>query len=337
MPGDGGPSSLGGARVDSGDAMQTVSRASIRKRHRVAFYTFIAMVIVPFALILGYLEIFAQDQFSSEAGFSVRKEEGASSVNSIGGLAQLTGAASTDAEILYDFIRSQDLVQRVDGELNLMAIYGKNHLQDPLYTLAENSTIEEKQDYWRRMVTVEYNEATGLIRLEVRAFSPTEAQLVAQAIIRYSSEMINRLSEAAREDATRYARDELARAVDRLKDVREAITEYRSRTQVVDPLIDIQGQVGLLNTLQGQLAEALIDLDMLNDIASAGDPRTAQAERRIEVIQRRLEEERRKFGVGGSSAEGGPNDYASIVAEYERLVVDRQVAEEIFPVGNIDP
>ena len=324
----------GRARVapDTRDLMDVVPPTAaptiMRRRHRVTLITLLLFVVLPFVALAGYLTGYAQDQCGSEAGFSVRKEEGPSGVQEIGGLTALTGAASTDAEILYDFIRSQDLVMQLDQDLGLESIYSRNYDADPLMSLKPGSPVEDKVDYWRRMITIEYNEATGLIRLEVRAFTPEEAQRVGQAILDKSTAMINRLSESAREDATRYARTELDRAVERLKDVREAITEYRSRTQLVDPLADIQGQMGVMNTLQGQLAEALIDLDILNDFAKANDPRKAQIERRIEVINKRLAEERAKFSIGSSTSDG--DDYATIVAEYERLVVDRQVAEEAF-------
>ncbi|MDZ4096300.1 MAG: hypothetical protein U1D35_15485 [Paracoccaceae bacterium] len=329
MPNDLATQPLGAPQVDALSVAPPAQKATARKRHRLALYSFALLVLLPFGVIAGYLGVFAQDQFASEAGFSVRKEEGASSVDMLGGLSQLAGSASTDAEILYDFIKSPDLVRRIDKDLDLIGIFGRNYQADPLFSLAPDSTIEKKLDYWRRMVTVKYNESTGLIALEVRAFTPQEAQTVAQAILDSSSLMINRLSEAAREDATRYARVELARSVERLKEAREAITRFRSRTQVVDPIADIEGQMGLMSNLQGQLAEALIELDILKDFARGDDPRNAQAQRRIEVINKRLAEERRKFGMG-TNGDTGTGDYASIVAEYERLVVDREVAEGAF-------
>lgn len=317
--------SLGGlsAQRDPADA------ATLKPRHRNTLIGFVAFVLLPLFVISIYLFGFAQNQYASEAGFSVRKEEGPTSVDAIGGLAQLTGAASPDAEILYDFIKSQELVDQIDKDLGLEKIFGRNYGRDPFYSLASNSTIEDKVDYWASVVRIEYNESSGLIRLQVRAFTPEEAQEVARAVMANSSAMINQLSIAAREDATRYARDDFAKAVERVKVVREAITEFRMRTQVVDPAADIQSQMGLMSTLEGQLAASLIDLDMLQDVAKTSDPRVEQAERRIDVINRRLAAERKKFGIGGSGGPDGRN-YAAIVAEYERLVVDRSVAEEAF-------
>jgi capsular polysaccharide transport system permease protein len=141
--------------------------------------------------------------------------------------------------------------------------------------------------------------------------------------------MINRLSAIARSDATRYASADLEQAVERLKAAREATTAFRNRTQIVDPRADIQGQVGLVNTLQAQLAEALIELDLLRETARDNDPRIAQAERRIDVIGRRITAERRKFGAG-AAADEDEEDYASLVAEFERLAVDLEFAEQAY-------
>ena len=306
-----------------------VTRATAKPRHRLAFVSFLFLVVAPVAALAGYLFTFAQDQYASEAGFSVRKDEGSGSIDMIGGLTQLTGSASTDAEILYDFIRSPDLVAQIDKDHDLFGVYGRSYAQDPLFSLKADATIEEKQDYWQRMVTVEYNEATGLIRLEVRAFSAPEAQTLAAAIIEYSSSMINQLSDAAREDATRYARAELEKAVAGLKVTRTAITKYRSNAQVIDPLADIQGQMGLMNNLEAQLAEALIQLGILNATVTGESIQVTQIEQRIEIIEKYLAEERAKFGIGEEGTEARES-YAEKVAEYERLVVEREVAEERF-------
>ena len=341
-PGGGAPQPVGpaappgppGAPQGAAAVRPAAPPATIRGRHRLAMVSFVLLVLLPVLLLAGYLYTFAQDQYASEAGFSVRQEEGAAPVDMLGGLSQLTGSASTDAEILYDFILSQDLVTQLDRDMDLLSIYGRNAATDPLFSLKAGATIEEKVDYWKRMMTIRYNEATGIIRLEVRAFTPEEAQAVSRAVLGYSSTMINRLAEVAREDATRYARAELARSADRLKAVRQALTEFRSRNQVVDPISDIQGQQGLLNNLQGQLAEALIELDVLRGGGNGADPRIGQIERRIEVIERRIAEERSKFGVGvGGAAEA--DDYAAIVAEYEGLEIDRTVAEEQFRSATI--
>jgi capsular polysaccharide transport system permease protein len=178
------------------------------------------------------------------------------------------------------------------------------------------------------MVTIYYDAGTGLMEVRVLAFDPVEAQAISTALFDESSAMINGLTAIAREDATRYAREDLDRAVEGLKEARAALTEFRARTQIVDPNADIQGQMGLLNTLQAQLANALIELDLLSANAREGDPRIRQAEERIAVIENRIAAERAKFGAG--EADGSRGAYATLINEYEGLIVDREFAETSY-------
>lgn len=112
---------------------------------------------------------------------------------------------------------------------------------------------------------------------------------------------------------------------------RQTMTAFRIRTQIVDPTADIAGQMGLLNTLQAQLAEVLIEQDLIRQTAREGDPRLEQLQKRIDVIETRIAAERRKLGVGSlESVAGGGESFASLIGEYERLKVDVEFAERAY-------
>ena len=107
--------------------------------------------------------------------------------------------------------------------------------------------------------------------------------------------------------------------------------EFRNNYRIVDPEASIEGQVGLITTLQSELAAAMIELDMLQGSAQANDPRIQQARRRIEVIENRIDQERRKLGNdSGTGNEKGEQAYAELLGTYETLAVDRQFAEESY-------
>ncbi len=272
----------------------------------------------------------AADQYVSRLGFTVRNEGGSNALSILGGITELTGASDSDSDILNEYIRSQEMVERVDAALDLRTFFTRPEY-DPVFALAENGTIEDLVDYWDRMVRISYDGSSKLIEVRVYAFTGADARSIAEAIFDASSVMINELSAIAREDTTRYAREELDRAVERLKSAREELTRFRSISQIVDPAADIQGQMGLLNTLQAQLAEALIDYDLLVGTTREGDLRVAQSERRIDVIRFRIADERRKFGTGAAGADG--TDYATVMSAFERLTVDREFAEQAYIVA----
>ncbi|MDO5642264.1 MAG: capsule biosynthesis protein, partial [Paracoccus sp. (in: a-proteobacteria)] len=240
-----------------------------------------------------------------------------------------TGSSSaSDPDILYDFLRSQDIVATIDEKLDLAGKFSAVHAVDPVFGYNGDGALEDLTRYWRRQVRVDYDSASKLITLTVMAFTPEDALEIAEATFDESSRTINRLSDIARDDATRFSRGELERAQDNLTGARQAMTAFRMRTQIVDPEADLAGQMTVLNMLQSQLVEALVALDMLRETAREDDTRVIQGQRRIDAIQAQINTERAKFGETGE----GPNgeSYAELVAEYEELAADMQFAETTY-------
>ncbi|MGR3375016.1 MAG: hypothetical protein ACU0D1_19630 [Pseudooceanicola nanhaiensis] len=289
--------------------------------------SFLVLVAAPLAASIWYLREVAEDQYASTVAFSVRREEASSAIELLGGITDLSGSSSSDTDILYEFLQSQQLVAEMDQRVDLRGKWSKPEF-DPVFAFDSSGSIEDLVDYWQRMVKVYYDSGAGLIEVRVLAFDPADAHEISSEIFARSAQMINELSDIAREDAIRYAREELAEAVERLKVAREAVTQFRNRHQLVDPSVDLQTQAGLLGTLQTQLAEALIELDLLRETSGANDPRVKQASRRIEVIEDRLAAERQKLGMGSQSPTG--EAFADVVGEYERLAVDREFAETSY-------
>ncbi|WP_428929901.1 capsule biosynthesis protein [Marinibacterium sp. SX1] len=310
------------------NAAPPVRRARIKRRHHMMVTTFVFMVLLPSALAGWYLWQRATDQFASRVGFSVRTEEQGSSIESLFGMTDLSGSSSSDTDILYEFLQSQQLVAKVDADLDLRGLWSSpGSDNDPIFVYPGGGTIEDLTKQWSRMVKIYYESNSGLIDLRVLAFDPVEAQAIAQAIYDESSAMINRLSAIAREDAIGYARDELEEAQEQLRTARVELQSFRNRTQIVDPTIQSQSQSGLIGALETELAQAQIDLQLLNDTARDNDPRIAQTERRIEAIEKQIANERSEIGLEGADQS---STVADLVGQYEALATDLQFAQEAY-------
>ena len=290
--------------------------------------SFLLLVVAPTAASTFYLYAIAQNQFASYLGFAVRSEDSASTADLLGRLSSFSGSSSSDTDILYEYIRSQKMVEDINEEIDLVGIFSKPDF-DPVFAYDPSGTIEDLVDYWPGMVRVNYDSRTSLIDIRVQAFSPKDAQLIARKIVEKSSLRINELSAIARADTTRYAQSDLELALARLKIARTELTNFRSRTQIVDPNADLQGQMGLLNTLAAELVETKIELSLLLETSRESDPRIAQAKRRLEIIEGLIEEERQKFGMGDQK-EGRGQDYSSLVGEFESLMVDLEYAQSAY-------
>lgn len=303
------------------------SVATRQPRHLLMLLSFFLIVALPSFGTGVYLWAVAVDQYASKVGFSVRREDTSSAIEVLSGLTSLSGSSSSDTDILYEFLQSQKLVSDIDRDLDLHEIWTAPAV-DFIFALEEDASIEQLLSYWNRMVRISYGSGSGLIEVEVLAFTPFEATSISQTLFEKSSDMINALSDIARQDAIRYAREELEEALERLKEARAVLTQFRNVNQIVNPEIDIQAQTGLIGNLQNQQAQALIEMDLLEGSTSQTDPRMTQVKRRLEAIENRITQERKKLGVSGAAGAG--TVFADLLGDYERLVVDRQFAENSY-------
>lgn len=309
----------------SSAARPAVQSATLRTRHYGLILSLFLMVFVPLGVSAWYLWTVAVDQYESRVGFSVRAEGAPATPDIFGGLLGApSSSTSEDMHILNEFIISQEMVQKVDARLDLRRRFSIPQ-NDPIFAFDAKGTIEDLQAYWERMVIVDYDASTGLMALKIFAFTPQDAEDIANAVLQESSDAINKLSERARDDSTRYAREAFEAATTRVADARAAVTDFRTKNQISDPTADVASQMGVLSSLQQQMASALVELDLLRASAQTDDPRIGQYERRIAAIEERISQERDKLGVG----EGGTG-FAKILGDFEKLKVDLQFAETTY-------
>lgn len=301
--------------------------AGMRKRHYGVILSFLLLVVLPWMVVAAYLFIIADEQFASHVGFSVRSEEPTSPTEVLGGLVGVSSATSSETDVLFKFIHSQNIVEDIDQKIDLVGLFSKPQF-DPVFAYDTEGTIEDLLSFWKRMVKIDYDSRSGMIELRVHAFTAEDAQKVAEMIFESSSDKINVLSAIAREDITRYSRNELMQALALLKEARQAVASFRNDTQIVDPSADVAGQMGLLASLQEQLSEALIEMDLLRETVSASDPRVRDLERRIAAIETRISQERRKLGLAGT--ENDTEAMSAILQRYEELSIDLEFAQQSY-------
>ena len=179
--------------VGQGQTPGVAGLARVRPRHYGILASFVILVLVPFALCVFYLFVVADDQYASRVGFAVRSEEISSAQDLLGGISSsLSGASSSDTDIRYEFIQSQNLVERVNADLDLVTMYTVPSF-DPVFAYHPTGQIEDLAEYWKRMVQVSYDSNTGLIALRVNAFRAEDAHAIAERIVAESTRLIKDL------------------------------------------------------------------------------------------------------------------------------------------------
>ena len=299
-----------------------VATARFHRRHWGLIASFLLLVAMPAAVTTSYLYTRAANQYHSVTAFSVRSEEvSAAAAGILGAITQMGSGTASDISVIFDYIRSQKMVETADAKLGLRAMFNRQP-KDFYFSLGKDAPIEQLLDYWRRMVSVDLSNA-GIIEVRVNAFAPADAQAIAREILAELSEVVNQLSDQAHEDAIRYSRAELKLAESRLRKVRQRLAAFRREHRMIDPSGDVKSQAGIVVALQSELAKAMVERDMLTSYADAKDQRVVQADRRIGAIKDRIEAER-------ASVTGGDDALPDVVGAYEALRVDLSIASTAY-------
>lgn len=300
---------------ESATARAPIHLAKLRRLARIA------LVLSPTLLAGVYYGAIASDQYVSEARFVIRtasKPGGA--IGGLGALLQMVGISRSqdDAWAVHDFLTSRDALRALSAKVNLRAIYGYAGADflARYPSILYGDSDERLYSYFQRMLTVAVSTSTGLTTLRVNAFAPADAQLVAAALLRLGEDLVNRLNDRIQADAVQLAVAEVTRAEDRRITNQQAITAFRNRELLLDPVKNATIVLEVIARLSTQLADARADIAETR-AGSPTSPNLPSLQRREEALAAQILVERNRVG---SASDG----LADKIAEYERLNLERE-------------
>ena len=278
-------------------------------------------VLAPTLLAAVYFYGIASDQYVSEARFVVRSRADAPQL-SLGTMLSAAvgggGGSSAEAYSVRDFLTSHDAAMRTNEQLDLTRIWGREDVD--FLSRLHNDDPERLTKYFNSMVSISFDSTTNVVTLRVRSFTPEDSKAITTALLSLSEQLINSLSERAREDALRIARDEVAIAERRVLDSREALTRFREQEHELDSAGAVQAAVATMAQLEGQLVAAQAELREREAFMRPDNVALQSTRNRIEALQRQITSERSRRTQGGGAL-------SQQLAGFERLMLEREFAD----------
>ena len=308
---------------DSGAVMRPRSL-----RRRILALSFLLCVALPAGLGALYFGFWASDRYLSGAGFAVRGMEASGGTDFLGAVTGLasTGSTTSDSYILLDYLRSRDLVEKLERDFPLRERYGAKSA-DFLSRLDPASEIERVVGYWGRRVTTSFTPSTGIVKFEVEAFTPEDAQTLASLVLSYSRDLVNALSIRARRDALAHAEEEVARAEARLSQALDALRNFRETERSIDPLGDARAQTELIGGLERQLVDVRARIAALRPSVAPNAPSLRSLLRQAEALEQQIASERAGSGRGHGGKQTG---LSGQIASFETLETERSFAQQAY-------
>lgn len=284
---------------------------------------FWAIVGLPTLIAGVYYFGIASDQYMSEVKFIVHSptKNVASLFTAL--ISSAAGNSSEDTYAVRDYLMSRDAVRRLEREDDLRTLLSRPGA-DPISRFPGirfwRDDFEALYDAYSRFVTIDIDTTSGISTLEVKAFRPQDAQRVANALLGFSEQLVNELNARARRDTLASFKKEVADTERRIADIQSKLTVYRVRRNMLDPKSAAAGPVELLAQLNAKLASAEAQLTEIQ--------RNAPHSPHVPLIKTRIASLEKLIAAQRSKITGNTSSIATALGEYERLDVERQLAEK---------
>lgn len=322
-----------GLALQAGRAAEESARPGIWQRlsRRQRSLTFLACVVLPTAIVGGYEYLLASDQYISEFKFVVRQQAPQNAAPA-GLLSTLGGgnpmlAVIEDSEIVVQYIGSLQILSDLRGRISLDSIYATPRA-DWFSRLAPGLPAERQKIYWQSMVKPYFDLSSGVITVQIHAFTPGDATRVAKAVLASSQTLVDQMSMTARQNALSYAGQTAEQAQSRLQTDETALAAYRNKYSVLFPEMSAQSSTSVAADLTRQLSEAQADLASLLSMGQTGaSPQVRVLRARISAIQTQVN----RMAAHLAANDGGTAiSLATIVSGYDTLIETEKLDEQLY-------
>jgi capsular polysaccharide transport system permease protein len=296
---------------------------------RIVPWPFWLFVVLPVVITGIYIFGIASPRYVSEAQFVVRSSD-RQQPSSLGVALQGVGLSSTqtDAFAVHRYIESRDAVRDVGRGVDLRRAFAGPHI-DILSKAPppwEGSSFEAEYNAIKRYLTVGYDSTTGISVLRVEAFTPEDAQEVAELLLQGGERLINRLNQRAENDAVVLGRIEIQETQARLATAQAALTTFRSRERFIDPETTAALSSRVLTELLTQLAGLKAERQQIAAEAPQS-PALPQIDGRIAAVAQQI-------ALEESRVAGGSDALVPKIGAYESLVMERELATRAVAEAN---
>lgn len=295
-----------------------------RRKWYAGMVSLLLLVALPTALAALYFGLLAADRYQSEARFVLRMPGNNIANSAFANLvpSQAITRATDDGYIVQEFLESRDAMIWLKDKSRLEAVYDKPQW-DFIWgfpNILFSNTDEGLYRQYQRMTSASFDNTTGVSVLRVQAFSAVDAQALAAALLDAAEVLVNRLNERAHRDAVGLAEAETVRMRERAIAAQSSITAFRERERLIDPSQVTLAVLETIAKLAQEAAQTNVQLGELNK-SSPNSPQIVPLRSRLAAVEGQIAIERQR--LAGDSASIAPR-----IAEYERLMLEREFAEK---------
>ncbi|KAA9011337.1 capsule biosynthesis protein [Sphingobium limneticum] len=307
-----------------------VDRSAFSKRLK-KYRLFLVCVVLPTILAIIYYGLIASDVYVSESRFVVKSpDQKRSQMSTLANLVQTTGLSGGQEQTneILTYVRSRDALKALEKKINIRDRFATpdadflNRFPKPF----SDGSFESLYKYYGKKVDARLDSENGTAVIKVEAFTAQDSFIINRQLLELSEELVNHLNSRARGKAIAEAQAQVKLAIQRVREARIALTQYRNTEALIDPSKQAVGVLEIANTMIAERAALQAQLDIMQRL-TPGNPSIPALRNRVAAISVQIaSQDSRVVGNGGG--------IASKLGGYENLVVEQEFATESLNTAN---
>lgn len=304
-------------------------------RARARYGLFLFSFVLPVALAVLYLFFVAADRYESEIKFIVRsakvsEENGERSKGGPMSFGHMGSRISEDAYVVSEYITSRNALDWLIKNEKLDSVFSRREADmfNRFPNFFSSNTRENFYSYYKRMVSSQVDEETGINTIAVEAFSADDARRIAAGLIRSAEELVNKLNERQADDAIRLAQNVVDETRVRMGHVEARLRAYREKSKFVDPSGEVTSAFTTITQMSTELAQTEAAISRLRALT----PESPSIDNLIKTAQSyKAEIARRKQALAGKD-----DSIAARLGEYDQIVLEQSIASKAVMTAETD-
>jgi capsular polysaccharide transport system permease protein len=294
---------------------------STLRRHWV-----LAAAIAATLLATLYWGLIASDRYVSEARVVVQQADmGADSVGTLPGiLGSLGGGGQKDEQVLQNYLLSNDLLRKLDAKLHL-----REHYSDPRYDILSRMWSRDEPwewfaNYFRSRVSVSLDDTSGVLDISVQAYTKEMAQAIVAMMVTEGERFMNDMMHRLAQDQVAFLEKQVSDLGQRTARANQALLDFQNKNRLVSPQSTAENLVGIVNRLEGQLADLRTQRSAMLGYLAPGSPAIVDLDLQIEALEKQMAKEQARL----TAPKGGTLN--NIVEQYQRLQMTADFNQDLY-------
>lgn len=268
----------------------------------------------------------ASDRYVSESYIIVQRTDlpGGTSIDLGGVLAGVVGGSANhqDQLILREFLKSVDMLKKLDSRLGLREHYGQSSWD--MLSRLWRTEMEWFHRYFKGRVNIYFDDRSGVLQVKAEAYDPVMAQRIVQILVEEGDLFMNEMANSMARDQVRFLEHQLLQMKEEVIRTRGAVVEYQNLHGLLSPEASAQSLASTLAVLEAKRIELDAQRNALQSYLVPTHPNVLLLDQQIAGIEKQIADERAKL----AAPKGRTLNLK--VEEFQRLEFEASFAQEVY-------